>query len=624
MTAARYPPLSDYGLISDCRSAALVSRSGSIDWCCMPRFDSGSHFGRLLDWEKGGYCSIEPIGEEAPSFQEYVEGTMVLSTTFQSEGGEARLVDCFLMPSRANRESSRWLLRVVEGQRGHCEFRLRIAPRFDYGAVRPWIRRHDVRLFSAIGGDDAIVVSCDVELEQTEDHALEARCAVRGGERVRLLLRQVHPEEIDREPPQEHDPSELDRELDRTASWWRSWSSRGRLETPEGAAALRSAILLKALSYDPTGAILGAPTTSLPEAQGGDRNWDYRYSWVRDSTFSAGSLAELGYQEEAEAFRRFIERSAAGHADDLQVVYGVGGERRLPELEIHHLEGYREAAPVRVGNAATGQRQLDGLGELVHLSWYWHRRGHDPDDDYWRFLLDLVDTAVECWREPDHSIWEWRGEPRHFVYSKVMCWAAVDRGLRLAEECMRKAPVAKWRKARREIKEAVEQQGYDRKRGVFVQSFGSEDLDAALLLLPTVDFVAWEDERMVRTVDAVRAELDEGGLIRRYSSNDELKGREGAFVAGSFWLSECLARQGRIDEARDVFDRALASANHLGLFAEQYDPERSEMLGNFPQALSHYAHISAALALAERRAGSGAHGEEASPGADRGSRTVAG
>ena len=600
MTSTTYQSIGDYGLISDCRAAALVSRTGSIDWCCLPRFDSGSLFGRLLDWEKGGYCSIEPPQSREPAFQEYLEGTLVLSTTFQSDAGEARVLDCFIIPSKGEREPRRSILRVIEGQRGHCEFVVRIVPRFDYGAMRPWIRRHDVRLFSAIGGDDALVISSDVELEHTDDHGLQAKCAVRGQERVRLLLRYVPPEEIDRDPPEQHDSNELDRELERTVRWWRSWSSRGRLEAPEGPAALRSAIVLKALTYEPTGAIVGAPTTSLPEAPGGGRNWDYRYSWVRDSTFSARSLAELEHDNEADSFRRFIERSAAGHAADLQTVYGVGGERRLPELEIDHLSGYSGAAPVRVGNLAATQTQLDAFGELLNLSWYWHRRGHPPDDDYWRFLLDLVDAAVESWQQPDNGIWEWRGEPKHFVHSKVMCWAAADRGLRLAEECMRKAPIARWKNARDEIREAVEARGYDSTRGVFVQAFDSSDLDAALLLLPTVEFVSWRDERMMRTVDAIREDLDEGGLIRRYRADDELEGTEGAFVAASFWLAECLAKQERIDEAREVFDRALSSANHLGLFPEQYDPGHSRSLGNFPQGLSHYAHIVAALALAEQ------------------------
>jgi GH15 family glucan-1,4-alpha-glucosidase len=272
MTAGSYPPISDYGLISDCRSAALVSRSGSIDWCCLPRFDSGSVFGRLLDWQGGGHCSIEPAQPHGPSLQEYVEGTMVLSTTFHTDGGEARVLDCFLLPATGEREPRRSLLRVIEGQRGHCEFEIRIVPRFDYGAVRPWIRRHDLRLFSVIGGDDALVIWCDAELDQTDDHGLRASCAVRGEERMRLLIRYLRPDEVDRDPPQSHDPDEVDDDLERTVDEWRDWSSGGRLDAPEGPGALRSAIVLKALSYQPTGAIVGAPTTSLPEAPGGDQN----------------------------------------------------------------------------------------------------------------------------------------------------------------------------------------------------------------------------------------------------------------------------------------------------------------------------------------------------------------
>jgi GH15 family glucan-1,4-alpha-glucosidase len=323
---------------------------------------------------------------------------------------------------------------------------------------------------------------------------------------------------------------------------------------------------------------------------------------VRDSSFAVRSLAELGYDAEADGFRRFIERSAAGSADELQTAYGVGGERRLTELRLKSLEGYRGARPVRIGNAAIAQVQLDIYGELLDLAWRWHGRGRSPDDDYWRFLVDLVDAAAERWQEPDRGLWEVRGRPQHFVHSKVMCWAALDRGIGLARECSRRAPVRRWGKVRDEIRRTIESRGYDRRRGVFVRSFGSTGLDGALLLLPIVGFVPWDDERFVRTVDAIRQELDEGGLLVRYRRADGLPGREGAFLACSFWLAECLARQGRSAEAREVFDRAASTANDLGLFSEEYDPGRGGMLGNFPQGLTHLSHIAAAVALAARPA----------------------
>ena len=332
---------------------------------------------------------------------------------------------------------------------------------------------------------------------------------------------------------------------------------------------------------------------------GGELNWDYRYSWIRDSVFSVRSLAAIGYDEEAGAFRRFIERSAAGAAESLQIMYGVGGERRLPELHLDHLAGYGGATPVPIGNAAAGQTQLDVYGDLLELSWRWYQRGHAFDDDYWRFLVDLVDTVAERWSAPDQGIWEIRGEPRQFVYSKVLCWVALDRGIRLADACQRRAPLRRWRHERARIRAAVEDEGYDQARGIFRQSFGANALDAALLLLPSVDFIAYDDPRMVRTVDAIRATLGRDGLLIRYDNYEpperEASG-EGVFLACSFWLVECLAYQGRTAEARDVFERATATGNDLGLFSEEFDPRSQEMLGNFPQGLTHLSHLAAAVA----------------------------
>jgi len=388
--------------------------------------------------------------------------------------------------------------------------------------------------------------------------------------------------------------------LDDTAGAWRRHLADATYDGPYRAQVERSLLVLKALTFHETGAVIAALTTSLPEDVGGERNWDYRFAWVRDASFSSRAFAELGAVAEANAFRAFMIRSAAGHAEELQILYGPGGERRIQGEVLADLEGYRGSAPARAGNDATDQRQLDAYGEIVNLIWRWHRRGHSPDDDDWRFLVSLVDHAAEQWSQPDSGVWEWPGEPDHFVHSKVLCWAALDRGMRLADERMRRAPTGRWKRARDEVREAIEEQGYDSKRGIYVQAFDRPELDAALLLLPTVEYVGWEDERMARTVTSIREELDAGdGLLYRYSRDDGLPGREGAFLCCSFWLVECLGRSGKLAEARAEFDQTIARANDLGLFSEELDPDTGELLGNFPQGLTHLAHIDAAVALAE-------------------------
>jgi GH15 family glucan-1,4-alpha-glucosidase len=597
-----YPAIADYGLISDAHSCALVSRAGSIDWCCMPRMDRSSLFGRLLDWKRGGFCAIAPRRTEARLSRRYIDGTMVLETTFRSNRGSVRLIDCLTMRIGGRDEPEHRLLRVVEGLSGTMAMRLEIVPRFDYGQVRPWLRQIRPGLVAAIGGSDGLVIACDCDLNMGGQHDLSSNFTVRPGERVRLSLRWDRPEKIDHTALEHIEPEELDHKLEQTIAWWERWSSRGRPRGPAPDAQIRSALVLKALTNAPTGAIAAAATTSLPELLGGSRNWDYRYSWIRDSSFSARSLADIGFDREAEGFRRFAQRSAAGNARDLQVMYGLGGERRLTETKLTHLNGYRRSRPVRIGNDASRQLQLDAYGELMLLIWAWHLRGFSPIDEDWRFIVDLVDTACQRWVEPDRGIWEIRGRPLHFTHSKALCWAAIDRGVALAEDCSLRAPLAHWRRVMRDIRQAIEARGYDPRRGVFLQAFGRREMDASLLLLPACGFVAVDDERMVRTVDEIRRVLQSGGLIRRYLPHridDGLGQGEGVFLACSFWMAECLAKQGRWEEAADQFEQAAATANDLGLFSEEFDPDKGLMLGNFPQGLSHLSHITAALALAD-------------------------
>jgi GH15 family glucan-1,4-alpha-glucosidase len=390
--------------------------------------------------------------------------------------------------------------------------------------------------------------------------------------------------------------------MEETIAWWRKWSSRTKVSGKYSGEALRSAIVLKGLSNAPTGAVAAAATTSLPEVMRGTRNWDYRFSWVRDSAFVVRSLAQVGHDREADGFRRFVERTAAGSAEEIQVVFGVGGERRLQEFEIQRLNGYKGSRPVRVGNAARGQVQLDVYGEILGLAWTWYRLGHEPDKDYWEFLAEVVNAAMSNWTMPDQGIWEMRGAPRHFVQSKAMCWSALDLGIRLAEAANRKAPLQKWKETREAIKRAIEDRGYDKNRGIFIQAFDFPRMDSALLLLPLTHFVSYKDERMIRTTDAIREELEDHGFLRRYAPGDDgMEGTEGSFLACSFWLAECLAKQGRSKEAHTVFKTAVAAGNDLCLFSEEFDPLRKEMLGNFPQGLTHLSLISAVVAINEEQ-----------------------
>lgn len=607
------PDIADYGVIGDLHTAALISREGSIDWCCMPRFDSASCFGRLLDPD-GGSFGLRPASGEAQSHRFYREDSLVLVTRWEVGGAQADVIDCLAMgPERgrlergeARRSEGRkpgvdgpMLIRYVAGRRGEVEFRLSLAPRFDYGLVAPWIRQIGRNTWSLIAGDDGLVAECDAPLEPTgERDQLEAEFRVAPGSTVRAGVSFLRPEVIDSGIDFGDGIDRLDGELDRTVRVWQEWCSRLDSTDRLDYGVRRSALVLRALTYEPTGAVAAAATTSLPETLGGQRNWDYRYSWIRDSSFASRTLSEIGAEAEANAFWQFMSRTAAGRADELQTLYGVGGERRLAEQELDHMAGFRDSRPVRIGNAATEQIQLDSLGEIVNLAWRWHRRGHSPDDDEWRFLLSVIDSAAEKCDKPDRGIWEWRGEPEHFVHSKVLCWSALDRGLELARDGLRQAPERRWKERRDQLREEILARGTS--DGRFRQSYEHKGMDAALLLIPAVGFVEWKDDLMIATANAVEEELAAGdGLIYRYRRDDHLDGDEGVFVACAFWLAECLARQDRQEHAQRVFDGALGCANDLGLFSEEWAPTGKEMLGNFPQGLSHLAHIAARIALRE-------------------------
>ena len=598
-----YEPIASYALIGDCHSTALVSARGSIDWACLRRFDAGGVFCRLLDADRGGAFELRAEGLTT-CHRSYLEDTNVLETIFETAGGRARVLDCFSMREGGSRRPHQQLLRVVEGMEGQVGFEVVIEPRFDYGAIAPWLRYHSPEdVHSAIGGDDAIVVSanCPLTIERTAAR-LRGRFVVGAGQRCRLsLVASMAHDAVLRRVADDI----IDRRLEQTIAWWRRWVAKGHYRPEFREHVVRSALVLKALTCAPTGAIVAAPTTSLPEVIGGPRNWDYRYTWIRDSTLTLSALLSVGHEDVAHGFKAFIERTAAGRAEDLQIMYRCYGERRLPELALPHLEGYRGSRPVRVGNGAADQRQLDVFGELLDL---WHLSAHTVtvqpvSGDEWRFLRGLVEAARALWRKPDQGLWEMRSPPRHFVHSKVMCWVALDRGIELAERQELPCDLDGWRTERAELRREIERRGVDPGRGCFVQAFESQDLDASLLLLPIVGFVDPNDPRMHATVVHLEKELGvDGLLLRRYRADldDGLTGQEGFFLMTSFWLVEVLAMQGKVEEAEARFRRLLELGNDVHLFAEEFLPGVGQ-LGNFPQAFTHVAIIGAAQQLADAR-----------------------
>ena len=610
----RYPPIADYALLADCHSAALVSTAGSIDWACLRRFDASSVFGRLLDWDRGGHFSIHPVAATDVRRQ-YVGDSLVLETTVETRTGRARVLDAFAMKRGGSAAPYHQLLRVIEGLEGDVAFDVVVEPRFDYGELRPWIARHaEGAAYTAVGGDTALIFTGidDFAVDEADAH-LEGRVTVATGERRGFGVQSRRPHHLPKRPCSHDD---LLARLDETLRWWERWSAKTEATGPYAAHIRRSATVLKGLTCAPTGAIVAAPTTSLPEEVGGERNWDYRYSWVRDSTLSLAAMALAGHEEVARGFRDFLMRSAAGQAEDLQILYGPYGARHLPEVVLD-LEGYRGSRPVRIGNGAARQVQHDVYGHILDAATLWRETHDGQDPAEWRFLRQLVDRACTVWREPDKGIWEVRCEPRHFTASKVMLWVALDRGIRTVEQTgLDDTDVERWRRVRDEIRADVEAHGVSADGSHFVQSYGSTEVDAALLMLPMVGFVAARDPRMVRTVERIREDLSLGeqGFIRRYRTealdvSDGLEGHEGAFLICSFWLVDILALQGAVDEATKLFERLLAVGSDLGLYAEEYDPGGAELLGNYPQAFTHLALITSAHQLEEVAA----HGPDARP-----------
>jgi len=583
--------IEDYALIGDEQTAALVSRSGSIDWLCLPRFDSGACFAALLGDKHNGHWRLAPKGADVCARRAYRPDSLVLDTEWDTPEGSVRVTD--LMPQRDRAPD---VVRIVEGLSGSVTMRGALRLRFDYGSIVPWMRRTDGHRV-AVAGPDAVWLRSEPPVRTWgEDFCTHSEFTVHEGEEVAFVLT-WHPSHQPR--PRLVDPYAS---LRTSLSDWQAWAARCRYDGPHRDAVVRSLITLKALTYRPTGGIVAAPTTSLPEQLGGVRNWDYRYAWLRDSTLTLNALLGAGYLDEAEAWRDWLLRAVAGDPADLQIMYGLSGERRLREVELPWLSGYAGSSPVRIGNDAVTQLQLDVYGEVIDSLSLGLAAGLPAKPHMWQVQRALMDFLRTAWKQPDEGLWEVRGGRRHFVYSKVMAWVAADRAVRALEGNPKLGgDLDGWRAMRDEVHREVCTRGYDPERNTFTQFYGSKELDASLLLIPRVGFLPPEDPRVVGTVDAVRAELGHQGFVRRYSTAgpnvDGLPGDEGTFLVCSFWLAEALHLTGRVREARELFERIVALTNDVGLLAEEYDPVDGRQLGNFPQAFSHLGLVNTALCL---------------------------
>jgi len=583
-------PIEDYAMIGDCRTAALVARDGAIEWLCLPRFDSPACFAKLLGEEEHGFWRVGTRDPQPRITRAYRGDSLILETEHRTAKGKVRVID-FMATGTQDPQ----IVRMVDGLGGEVEMRMELAIRFEYGRTVPWVTRTGWQDLRAVAGPNTLIMRADVAMHG-EDQRTVSDFVIKEGQCVAFALAWGHSHEIDPTPV---DPKIA---LSDTHRFWAGWAEKCRYEGPSPRAVRRSLATLKALTYLPTGGIVAAPTTSLPEKIGGVRNWDYRFCWLRDSTFCLVALMDAGYVEEALAWRAWLARAVAGNPEQTQILYGIGGERLIPEIELEWLPGYRNSRPVRIGNAASDQLQLDVFGEVADAMYQAKMRDLPSIEGGWEHTLSLMSHLAQIWKDPDEGIWEVRGPRQQFVHSKVMAWLAFDRTIKRGEARERKAPYAEWRKIRDAIHSQVCEQGFDRELGSFVQAYGSKTLDASLLRIPVVGFLPPQDERVRGTVAAIERELMMDGLVLRYrteETKDGLPVGEGAFLPCSFWYADNLLLLGRIEEAKALFDRLIGLCNDVGLLAEEYDPRAKRMLGNFPQAFSHVALVNTALRLAQ-------------------------
>jgi GH15 family glucan-1,4-alpha-glucosidase len=582
------PTIGDYGLIGDCETAALISRDGSIDWLCWPRFDSDACFAALLGSPDNGRWRIAPKAGKFRASRQYRKDTLILETRFETDEGVVKLID--FMPLRNGTSD---LVRLVVGESGRVTMCMELIVRFGYGCIVPWVTRLPDHTLRAVAGPDMVLLRTPIETHG-ENYKTVGEFTVSAGETVPFTLI-YSPSHLP--PPEPADPQDA-RKL--TEDFWSDWTATFNHDGPFAKIVMRSLITLKALTYTPTGGIVAAPTTSLPEWIGGVRNWDYRFCWLRDATLTLLAFMNAGYYEEATAWREWLLRAVAGRPEQAQIMYGIAGERRLVEWDVPWLPGFRNSAPVRIGNSAHSQLQLDVYGEVMDALHQARRGGIGQSDEGWAVQIAFLKHLETAWTEPDESIWEVRSGRRHFTYSKVMAWVAFDRAIKSAEEYRLDGPIDRWRELRTQIHADVCRKGFDHEQNSFVQSYASNELDASLLLLPMVGFLPPKDPRVIGTVEAIERRLVIGGLVRRYDtarSDDGLPPGEGVFLACSFWLVDAYVMLGRLDDAQALFKRLTALCNDLGLLSEECDPASGELLGNFPQAFSHVALVNSAFNL---------------------------